>query len=469
MFDDLLTELMGLTNTELDDRLRANELERRRLDAEQAALVTIAHHRQLYAVDEHRSINAYLRATLNCSSSEASRLRTVARAVDNIDGLGDGWLAGRFGISQVARLANVYGNRRIRDRLPAAAPLLIENAEQLPCVDFELCVDRFVHHADQDGAHDGRDDAVEHRTASVVDVGGMVDISAHGGDPTTSAGLIAIFDRFREAEYHKDLEARRNLHGPNADQYPLARTARQRRFDALTSIFRTAAAAENVGTVADPLVNVIIDAATWTELLTESGLTPSGDCGIDPNLIAQLVDSDVALSERRCETSTGTQLHPHDVLRAALAGHIRRVVVDSTGVVIDLGRRQRLFTGPARDAAKLLVTHCEHPGCELPADWCDIDHRVEWAAGGPTDQHNAGPVCASHNTAKTRRKLTVKRAVNGRNYTMRANGTIILPVGIKPPTFPHEDPDKPNDDHTPDEIRQYEQLARNRLAALTAA
>ena len=67
-------------------------------------------------------------------------------------------------------------------------------------------------------------------------------------------------------------------------------------------------------------------------------------------------------------------LHSHDVLRAALAGHVRRTVVDSDRVVIDLGRRQRLFTGNARQAAKLLVRRCEHVGCELPGDWCEVDH-----------------------------------------------------------------------------------------------
>ncbi len=292
MFETLLTELWELSDAELDDRIRGNELEQRRLQAEQAAMITMAENRQLPAVDEHRSMNAYLRATLNCSSAEAKRLRSVARTVDNIDGLGEGWSAGRFGTSQVARFAKTYGNRRVRDRLPAATPLLIENAEQFYFADFELCVKRFEHNADQDGAHQDRDDAVEHRDAHVVDVGGMVDVSAHGGDGVTSAEMIAIFERFCETEYHNDCEQRRVEHGPDADQHPLPRTARQRRFDALQTIFHTAAAAENVGSVADPLVNIIIDAATWTELLADTGLAPDGDTGIDPKLIPTLIDSD---------------------------------------------------------------------------------------------------------------------------------------------------------------------------------
>ena len=338
--------------------------------------------------------------------------------------------------------------------------------EELSFVDFERCVDRFVSHADLDGAHDARDDAVEHRTASIVEVGGMLDVSAHGGDGTTTAEMIEIFQRFCEAEFRADIESRRAEHGADADAHPLPRTSRQRRFDALQTILRTAATAAGVGSaVADPLVNIVIDAATWSTMLTDAGLVPGDGTLIDPELIAPLVGGDVPLHERRCETSTGIQLHPHDVLRAALAGHVRRVVVDSAGVVVDLGRRHRLFTGAAREAATLLVTHCEHPGCDLPAEWCDVDHQVEWAAGGPTDQTNAGVECARHNVAKTKHRRRTRRAVNGRNYTIRSDGSVILPVGARPPTFPDDDPD----DHSPDEIARLERHIRQRTAALTTA
>ncbi|MEO6653130.1 MAG: DUF222 domain-containing protein [Ilumatobacteraceae bacterium] len=467
MFETLLAEVLECTNAELHERIRANETVRRRLDAEQAALITVARHRQVHADDGHRSINAYLRATLNCSPGEASRLRNVAGAVDHVDGVGEAWLTGQIGSSQVAAFAKLWGNQRVRAYLPGAASLLVDQAEQLPYPDFVSCVDRFVHHADLDGAHDGRDDAVEHRSANVVDVGGMVDITAHGGTGVQSAELIAIFRRFCEAEFRRDLDRRRAEHGADADQHALARTARQRRFDALHRIFQTAATADGIGSVADPLVNIIIDSTTWSELLAESGLAPDGACGVDPALIATLVSGEIPLSDRRCETSTGIQVHPHDVLRAALTGHVRRVVVDSAGVVIDLGRRQRLFTGPARDAAKLLIRHCEHPGCDLPVEWCDVDHATEWADGGPTDQHNAGPECRRHNLAKTRQRWRKQRAVNGRNYTIRPDGTVILPVGTRRPTFPTESDDD-SDDHTPAEVTQLAQLARARVADLTA-
>ena len=473
MFSDLVEALRELPDQALDDRIRQIALARRQLDAEFAAAITIAENRQLGALDGQYTINSYLRATLNCSNTQASRLRSQARAVDEIDGLGDAWLAGRIGQSQIARFVDVNANRRVRDRLGEFAPILLDNAEQLPYSEFSQCVDRFVNQADQDGAHDARDDAIEHRDAHITHVGGSVDITAHGGDALTTAELIAIHQRFTEAEYQTDVDARRAQHGDTADQHPLPRTVGQRRFDALVTIFRTAASAENLGSIGDPLINVIIDATTWARILAATGLAPTTTLDgqpVDPftgltrptELLDELVTTPQSLTDLRCETSNGITLHAHDVLRAALAGHIRRVIVDSAGVTIDMGRRRRLFQGPARQAAKLLILRCEHPGCELPADLCDVDHADEWTHGGPTDQENSRIRCGTHNTDKTKHRWRSQRATNGRTYTIRPDGTIMLPIGVRPPTFP-------NDNDDPDHITHLTQLARQRTAALRAA
>lgn len=475
MFETLRTELTELPDSALDDRIRELALESRRLEAELATAITVAENRRLGNDDGHHTINSYLRATLNCSSIRAGRLRSQARAVDQIDGLGEAWLTGKIGVSQVGRFVDVNGNRRVRDRVAEFAPILLDNAEQLPYSDFSLCVDRFVVGADEDGAHDARDDAIEHRDAHVSDVAGSVGITAHGGDPLTTAELIAVHGRFTEAEYQADLEARRDQYGDDADQYPLGRTAGQRRFDAVVTMFRLAADAEGLGTTSDPLVNIVIDADTWARILAQSGLAPITTLDgqpIDPftglarpdDLLDELAMSPESLADRRCETTNGVTLHPHDVLRAALAGHIRRVVVDAAGVTVDMGRRRRLFDGPARQAAKLLVRRCEHPGCELPADLCDVDHADEWSDGGPTDQSNSRVRCNTHNVDKTKHRWRSRRATNGRTYTIRSDGTIMLPVGVRSPTFPDED-----DVDDPAHIEHLARLARRRLAALSAA
>ena len=57
------------------------------------------------------------------------------------------------------------------------------------------------------------------------------------------------------------------------------------------------------------------------------------------------------LLRRRCsQTTDGHFVPPVDVVLAALRGQIRRVVTDHRGVVLDMGRRTRLFTGANRQA-----------------------------------------------------------------------------------------------------------------------
>lgn len=51
-----------------------------------------------------------------------------------------------------------------------------------------------------------------------------------------------------------------------------------------------------------------------------------------------------------------------DALIAALIGQVRRVVVDSAGVIVNMGRRQRLFTGALRDAILALQPWCMWTG-----------------------------------------------------------------------------------------------------------
>ncbi len=448
MFADLVDDMNALSDTDLHELIRTTELERRRLDTQLATAITIADQRQLNTIDGHTTITAYLRANLNWSTTEATRFRSLGRAVKNVDGLGDAWLSGRFGLPQATQFARALANPRIRDALPAFTPILLDQAEHLPYPDFAECVRHVVVTADTQGAHDDRDHIIEHRDAHVTEVAGSLNITAHGGNPLTTAEVVSIFERFEHAEFDADLTERRRLYGDQAESFDLARTPKQRRHDALIAIFRAAATTNDVGSTTDPLVNIVIDADTWARLLVGAGLAPDTD--LDGNPIhpftgstdpADLLRDLTADPNTRCETTNGQQLHPHDVLRAALAGHIRRVVIDSNSVIIDQGRKQRCYTGSARDAAKLLIKRCEHPGCELPTAFCHVDHATEWTDDGLTDQTNSRIRCAGHNTKKHRHKWASTRANNHRTYTIRPDGTIMIPTGVRPPTFPHDGDD----------------------------
>ena len=140
--------------------------------------------------------------------------------------------------------------------------------------------------------------------------------------------LREIFDRFVGTEFHADWDAAKATHGNLVTKTLLARTDRQRRADALTAIFTAAAATTPGATAPEPVVNIIIDHTTFEAHLAHlaGGPPPVTDPG--------------DVDRYRCETTTGIPIDPADAVIAALIGHIRRVVIDSTGT----GDRPRTAT-----------------------------------------------------------------------------------------------------------------------------
>jgi hypothetical protein len=251
-----------------------------------------------------------------------------------------------------------------------------------------------------------------------------VDIAASGGTGLQAAEMAAILDGFVDLEFQRDRaeSQQRSASEDAGDQ--LSRTDRQRRFDALLAVFRTANNSPHDETPAVATLNLVCDQYTFEAALARHALAdePHDLPAPDP-------------TRARCETDSGTPLLPDDAVFAALGGWVRRVIADSASVVLDLGHRRRCFTGGAAEAARLLVTTCEHTGCVVPEAWSQIDHLQEWERDrGPTDQDNAGIDCAHHNRFKHRHRLRTRRDRFGKLHVQRADGTWIAPVGTDPPT-----------------------------------
>ena len=65
-------------------------------------------------------------------------------------------------------------------------------------------------------------------------------------------------------------------------------------------------------------------------------------------------------------------------------------------VVIDVGRAERTIKGPRRRALIARDRHCQWPGCDRPASWCDGHHIVHWLFGGGGEIENQILLCARH-------------------------------------------------------------------------
>ena len=173
--------------------------------------------------------------------------------------------------------------------------------------------------------------------------------------------------------------------GITATQADLVRTEPQRRADALLAMARAAVSRDPDTprpTRSAVTVDILLDHETMQA--HASGETP------DPRRFRNVTS----------RTRSGRRLHPDDAINAALLGHIRRAVYDSSGTIIEFGRRSRIFRGPARDAVMLLLTTCVWIGCDQPVAWCDADHSLSWKAHGATVPRNGQPLCTCHQNLK---------------------------------------------------------------------
>jgi hypothetical protein len=405
-----VSDLQDLEPRELAHVLTELDMARRRVEAMIAEAVGVAERTVAYVEDGHASVSGWVKATCNYSAGETKAVVQSARLLHAIPQARVAAHAGTVGVPQLRLLARVFANPRCADQFPDSAELLVEHAKGLWFNEFAVVLQRWQALADADGAHAAHERAHSHRDAHVSIVGEGVYLDGRGGVVAGSM-IEEIFARFCDTDFRADWDAGVAQWGDKMNPGLLDRTAAQRRFDALLAIFTSAAASGVVG-VCDPLVNVIVDQTTLEHhLATVSG---SNVEPLDPSTV----------DHRRCETSTGHHIDPADMLAAVLIGRVRRVVFDSAGVVIDLGRRARLFTGGARDAVLLGDRWCMWAGCDLRSGRCQIDHTTPWANSGPTHPNNGGIACPRHNRWKQRGYRTW-RDQQGHWHTYRPDGTEI--------------------------------------------
>lgn len=417
---EMVSRVVGSSDDALARRLRELELAQRRLEAELAEVVAEASRRELHRVERHRSLRSWLVSHTNWSGRQARNRVHGAGLASSFPAAAVALFEGHIGVAQFEELARARANPRCGDRLVDHAGLLVEWAEQLSFEEFRVCVRRWEALADDDGAHRDRDASVEGRTAFVGTLGQGVVVSATGGDPLQAAEMVAIFERFVEQEFERDRAERDDRYGSGAPADLLPRTDGQRRFDAMVTMIRAAAGADGSPAQAAPVVlDVVADELSLLDALAHH------DLAVPPD-VDEMTDR---LAARRRETAAGVPLLRDDLVAIALDHHVRGVICDRSGVVIDWGRKRRLFSGPAREAALWNVRSCSRPGCAVQGRHCQVDHLQGWEQLGGTDQANAGGMCSHDNRAKHALGISVRRTPEGYLNWHRADGTHIAPVG----------------------------------------
>jgi len=416
---DVMNEFSMLGGARRDDALMSVEREIRRLQAVRSTMIADVEFSASFVDDGHHSPTHWLQAVANCARSTAARQVNIAAMLHELPVAALAASRGDIGDDQLRLLLKLFVNQRGRQALveSESEAMLVGYAVSLTFRDFAQVCERWLAHVDPDGNIRDHELSRQARRVTNAQVGAGHVLTAQG-DALSGDIINRILDAQAQAELDQDRADLVAAYGDSADQHPLARTSRQRRYDALLSIVLKGAGASSPAAAgfAEPLVNIV------TNVETLNAVVHSQYASSDPQMAHP-----PATSERMwlCQTVSGVPVAPADLLAAVLLGQIRRVVVDSVGRVIDLGRRSRLFTGGAREAVLVGGGRCCWPGCDRAGD--QIDHIAPWArAGGFTVPKNGAPLCGAHNRYKHRAQTTVVREVDGWRHH-RSDGSEIAP------------------------------------------
>ena len=400
--------VVAMSPAECEAYLRVLDRERRRAEAKVATFLHTVASVGAHLEDKHRTPKAWGVAACNWSDAEAGRLVKTGRMLATFESAVTLVEADELGVAQMHALASVVANPRVQEHLADGEARLVREAVSLDYADYLTFLNSWVAAADPDGTHQSAERAHDGRRAHVGVVGNECFLDAQGG-ATAGVQLKEILDAFAHSEWLADWDEGVGQHGEGMCPGLMSRTDAQRRFDALLAIFHAAAGMSGDATGTAVTVNLLVGLEAFEHHLEEAlGGNPTP---LDPND-----------PFTRCETDSGVVVDPYDLLIAAATGHVRRVVLDSTGVVVDMGRKQRLFTGAMREAVLLSGRRCMWPGCNVPAHACQADHVLPWSQAGPTSTANGAPVCGHHNRWKSRGYRTW-RDPDGHWHHYRPDGT----------------------------------------------
>lgn len=339
-----------------------------RLDAEFTRRVEIVHRRNDTAADGYLSTAAFLTHRLRMSRAEALQVVVTATQLPKLPGTEQAFAAGEISGRHAAVIA--VGAEQLGAEIVARAePILLDVARTTDPGRLRRVVAHLRYVVDPDGVDDDADAKHERRGLTVSPtLDGMVAVNGLL-EPETGAALMAAV---------------------NSGPPPAAgdrRTAAQRRADRLGELLRLWAANEPSSAPGQSM-----------QVTLTAGLdTLRGERGAAPGILDWFGPLD----------RSTTQLLACDC-------QVTGIVTDADGSPLDVGWRHRTATATQRKALAIRDRHCQAPGCDRPAQWCDSHHVVPWYHGGRTDLDNLVLLCRRHHRAVHRGVWRIEALGHGR-------------------------------------------------------
>lgn len=112
---------------------------------------------------------------------------------------------------------------------------------------------------------------------------------------------------------------------------------------------------------------------------------------------------------------------------AARASSFARVLTDPVnGVILDFDQSKYAVTTDLRKVLKIQFPTCSAPGCNRPAEQCDMDHTEDYAKGGTTSLGNLAPLCKTHHNLKHHSAVNVRKLADGSMRWVTPTGRAVI-------------------------------------------
>ena len=326
--------------------------------------------RGVWADDNSKAPWARLAREQSLTSATAKREVGRAKKLKLMPGVAVAFAEGKLSVDQVDLLSRAC-QRDLEPIFTRDEQVLINELAGLRLTDAQRCVDYWIEQACTEVDKErSRPDPVGRRWQAVRTFDGHVDIRGWL-DPVAGTEYLTELTSIEHELFEADWAAARTEYGPDALPAHLPRTSAQRHADAQVEMARRSRAFRQ-GRYHQP-----------RPLLT--------------------VHVGLGTLHRLCELADGTVVSPGQIFPVLSEADVERIVFASPSRVIDVGVRQRFFTGALRRAIEVRDRHCQDPsGCDTPAECCDIDHKIRYTDGGLTTQDNGRCMCPMHNRARER-------------------------------------------------------------------
>ena len=103
------------------------------------------------------------------------------------------------------------------------------------------------------------------------------------------------------------------------------------------------------------------------------------------------------------------------------------VTTDTAGEILTIGRATPVWNRAIRRAMTTRSPHCQWPGCETPAPWCDAHHFQHWEHGGATSLENGVHLCRRHHVFLHQHRDWTSTFDHQHLRVFRADGTEVHP------------------------------------------